>query len=184
MFDIAWSEMLLIGGVALVVIGPKDLPGALRAAGQAIGKIRRMASEFQGQFNEAMREAELTDLKKQVEDIGNSVQASTNFDPIEPMKDFGAADASKPAGADDKAMKDAEATLAKLPAPDLPAPVNIAPSPVAEPEPEARPKRRRKTVATEEPVVPAEVAAAEERPAKPARKRKTKAVAAEDGETA
>lgn len=39
MFDIAWSEMLLIGGVALVVIGPKDLPGALRTAGQAIGKI-------------------------------------------------------------------------------------------------------------------------------------------------
>lgn len=182
MFDIAWSEMLLIGGVALVVIGPKDLPGALRTAGQAIGKIRRMAAEFQGQFNDAMREAELTDLKKQVDDIGNSIQASTNFDPIEPMKDFGAADASKPA-ADDKAMKDAEATLAKLPAPDLPAPVSIEPAPVAEPAPEEKPKRRRKTVATEEPAVPAEISA-EEPPAKPARKRKTKAATAEGGETA
>jgi sec-independent protein translocase protein TatB len=183
MFDIAWSEMLLIGGVALVVIGPKDLPGALRAAGQAIGKIRRMAAEFQGQFNDAMREAELTDLKKQVEDIGNSVQASTNFDPIEPMKDFGAADASKPA-ADDKAMKDAEATLAKLPAPDLPAPVRIEPAPVAEPVPEEKPKRRRKTVATEEPAVSADVAAAEEPPAKPVRKRKARAAEVEGGETA
>lgn len=184
MFDIAWSEMLLIGGVALVVIGPKDLPGALRTAGQAIGKIRRMAAEFQGQFNDAMREAELTDLKKQVDDIGDSIQASTNFDPIEPMKDFGAADASKPAGADDKAMKDAEATLAKLPAPDLPAPVTIEPAPVAEPAPQDKPKRRRKTVATEEPAVPPEAAAAEDPPVRPARKRKTKTVTAEGGETA
>lgn len=183
MFDIAWSEMLLIGGVALVVIGPKDLPGALRTAGQAIGKIRRMAAEFQGQFNDAMREAELTDLKKQVDDIGNSVQASTNFDPIEPMKDFGAADSSKPAPTDDKAMKEAEATLAKLPAPELPEPVSIAPAPVAEPAPEEKPKRRRKTVATEEPAVPAEIVA-EAPPAKPARKRKAKAAEAEGGETA
>lgn len=184
MFDIAWSEMLLIGGVALVVIGPKDLPGALRAAGQAIGKIRRMAAEFQGQFNDAMREAELTDLKKQVEDIGNSVQASTNFDPIEPMKDFGAADASKPAGTEDKAIKDAEATLAKLPAPDLPAPLSIDPAPVASPEAEEKPKRRRKTVATEEPAAPVEAAAAKEPPAKPVRKRKAKAAEVDGGETA
>ncbi|CAD5263758.1 Sec-independent protein translocase protein TatB [Bosea sp. 62] len=183
MFDIAWSEMLLIGGVALVVIGPKELPGALRTAGQAIGKIRRMAAEFQGQFNDAMREAELTDLKKQVDDIGNSIQASTNFDPIDPMKDFGATDASKPAAADDKAMQEAEATLAALPAPELPAPVSIEPATVAEPAPEEKPKRRRKTVATEEPAVPAEIAA-EELPAKPARKRKAKAAEAEGGETA
>ncbi|WP_186421040.1 Sec-independent protein translocase protein TatB [Bosea sp. CS1GBMeth4] len=177
MFDIAWSEMLLIGGVALIVIGPKDLPGALRSAGQAIGKIRRMAAEFQGQFNDAMREAELHDLKKQVDDIGNSIQASTHFDPIEPMKDFGAADVSKPA--EDMAMKEAEATLAALPAPDLPAPVEIAPAPVAEPA--EKPKRRRKTVATEEPAVSPE---AVEPPARPARKRKTKAAVAEGGETA
>lgn len=181
MFDIAWSEMLLIGGVALIVIGPKDLPGALRSAGQAIGKIRRMAAEFQGQFNDAMREAELHDLKKQVDDIGSSIQASTNFDPIEPMKDFGAADASKPAAADETAMKDAEATLAALPAPDLPAPVEIAPAPVAEPA--EKPKRRRKTVATEEPAVAPEIAAAEP-PAKPARKRKPKTVEVDGGETA
>jgi len=77
MFDIAWSEMVLIGAVALVVIGPKDLPKALRTVGQTVGKIRRMASEFQGQFNEAMREAELADLKKQVEDVGGSVSSAS-----------------------------------------------------------------------------------------------------------
>ena len=44
MFDIAWSEMVLIGAVALVVIGPKDLPKALRTVGQTIGRVRRMAS--------------------------------------------------------------------------------------------------------------------------------------------
>ncbi|MGL4974182.1 MAG: Sec-independent protein translocase protein TatB, partial [Bosea sp. (in: a-proteobacteria)] len=65
MFDIAWSELMVIGAVALVVIGPKDLPKALRTVGEAVGKVRRMASEFQGQFNDAMREAELHDLKKQ-----------------------------------------------------------------------------------------------------------------------
>ena len=76
-----------------------------------------------------------------------------------------------------------EATLAALPAPELPAPVSIEPAPVAEPAPDEKPKRRRKTVVTEEPAVPAEVAA-EEPPAKPARKRKAKAAEAEGGETA
>ena len=69
MFDIGWSELLLIGIVALIAIGPKELPGALRTLGQWMGKLRRMASEFQGQFHEAMREAEMADLKKQVDEM-------------------------------------------------------------------------------------------------------------------
>ena len=68
MFDIGWSELLVIGVVALIAIGPKELPGVLRSVGQWMGKIRRMASEFQGQFQEAMREAEMADLKKQVDE--------------------------------------------------------------------------------------------------------------------
>ena len=68
MFDIGWGEFLLIGIVALIVIGPKELPGVLRTLGQWMTKLRRMASEFQGQFQEAMREAEMADLKKQVDD--------------------------------------------------------------------------------------------------------------------
>ncbi|MEJ1159439.1 Sec-independent protein translocase protein TatB [Prosthecomicrobium sp. N25] len=69
MLDVGWSELLIIGVVALVVVGPKDLPKLLRLAGQWMGKIRRMAAEFQGQVNEAIREAELEDVKKSVEDL-------------------------------------------------------------------------------------------------------------------
>ncbi|MGE3145926.1 MAG: Sec-independent protein translocase protein TatB [Pseudorhodoplanes sp.] len=80
MFDIGWSELLVIGVVALIAIGPKELPGVLRMIGHWAGKVRRMASEFQGQFQEAMREAEMADLKKKFDeaqsaatDFGNSI---------------------------------------------------------------------------------------------------------------
>jgi sec-independent protein translocase protein TatB len=86
MFDIGWSELVLIGIVALIVIGPKELPTALRTAGMWMGKVRRMASEFQGQFQEAMREAEMAELKKQVDEIGNSTANLTNFDPLADVK--------------------------------------------------------------------------------------------------
>jgi len=69
MFDIGWSELLLIAVVALVVIGPKDLPRAFRTFGQWTGRMKRMAREFQSQFNEALREAELEDVKKEVEGL-------------------------------------------------------------------------------------------------------------------
>ncbi|MGE0565584.1 MAG: Sec-independent protein translocase protein TatB [Pseudolabrys sp.] len=82
MFDIAWSELIIIAVVALIVIGPKELPGVLRGIGHWMGKIRRMASEFQGQFQEAMREAEVADLKKQVDDLSTSASDLTNFNPM------------------------------------------------------------------------------------------------------
>jgi sec-independent protein translocase protein TatB len=82
MFDIGWSELLVIGVVALIFIGPKELPTVLRTVGQWVTKIRRMASDFQSQFHEAMREAEMADLKKQVDDLGNTTTNLTNFDPI------------------------------------------------------------------------------------------------------
>ena len=86
MFDIGWGELLLIGVVALIVIGPKELPGTLRTLGQWMGKLRRMASEFQGQFQEAMREAELADLKKQVDDMTSQAQSYANFDPVSEVR--------------------------------------------------------------------------------------------------
>lgn len=172
MFDIAWSEFMLIGAVALVVIGPKDLPKALRTVGQAVGKIRRMAAEFQGQFNDAMREAELHDLKKQVEDVGGSVSSAmnTDFRPIEMPAS---------SGLDDAALKEAEAKLAALPAPDPLPPVEITPADVAapvEPSPEAKPKRARKAASAEA----ADESAPQPEPVKAPRKRKT--AAAEPGE--
>src|SRR5436305_14362202 len=77
MFDIGWGELLVIGVVALIAIGPKELPGTLRTIGQWMGKIRRMAADFQSQFHEAMREAEMAALKQQVETL------TSGFDPIE-----------------------------------------------------------------------------------------------------
>src|ERR1700742_24505 len=69
MFDIGWSEFLVIAGVALIAIGPKELPGVLRMIGQWMGKARKMAAEFQGQFQEAMRDAEMADLKKSLDEV-------------------------------------------------------------------------------------------------------------------
>ena len=77
MFDIGWTELLVIAVVAIVVIGPKDLPRALRTVGQWTGKVKRMARDFQSQFNEAISEAELDDVKQDVEEIGK----------IDPMAD-------------------------------------------------------------------------------------------------
>src|SRR5689334_15839261 len=69
MFDIGWSELVVIAVVALIAIGPKELPGVLRLVGQWMGKARKMAAEFQGQFQEAMREAEMADLKKSFDEV-------------------------------------------------------------------------------------------------------------------
>ena len=69
MFDIGWSEFVVIAVVALIAIGPKELPGVLRMVGQWMGKARKMAAEFQGQFQEAMREAEMADLKKTFDEV-------------------------------------------------------------------------------------------------------------------
>ena len=86
MFDIGWGELLVIGVVALVAIGPKELPGVLRTVGQWTGKLRRMATEFQNQFHEAMREAELSDLKKQVDDMTSEVRRYGSFDPVSDVR--------------------------------------------------------------------------------------------------
>src|SRR5215510_321206 len=69
MFDIGWSEIVVIAVVALIAIGPKELPGVLRMVGQWMGKARKMAAEFQSQFQEAMREAEMADLKKSFDEV-------------------------------------------------------------------------------------------------------------------
>ncbi|WP_420971441.1 Sec-independent protein translocase protein TatB [Bradyrhizobium sp. B120] len=78
MFDIGWSELVVIAVVALIAIGPKELPGVLRMVGQWMGKARKMASEFQGQFQEAMREAEMADLKKSFDEVREAATGITS----------------------------------------------------------------------------------------------------------
>jgi sec-independent protein translocase protein TatB len=82
MFELDWGKLVIIGIVALIVIGPKELPTVLRTLAQYMAKIRRMAAEFQGQFKEALREAEVSDLKKTADDLSSSVTDFTNFDPM------------------------------------------------------------------------------------------------------
>ena len=97
MFDIGWGELVVIGIVALIAIGPKELPTVLRTIGQYMGKVRRMASEFQGQFQDAMREAEMADLKKHADDLNNTVSDLGNFDPLaSAQKDIESAFEDKP----------------------------------------------------------------------------------------
>ena len=76
MFDITSSKLLILGLVALIVVGPKELPMLLRTIGKYMGIIRRQANEFRSQFDDAMRETELEQLKKDVEGMGQDMQAT------------------------------------------------------------------------------------------------------------
>src|ERR1700720_215833 len=91
MFDLDISKMIIVGIVALAVIPPKDLPRVMRTVGQTIGKMRRMATEFQGQFMEAMREvereADLDSVKKEFQAISDQAKIDTSFDPVGMMRE-------------------------------------------------------------------------------------------------
>ncbi|MEM7711366.1 MAG: Sec-independent protein translocase protein TatB [Pseudomonadota bacterium] len=74
MLDIGWSELLVIGVVALIVVGPKDLPKMFRALGEFTGKARRMAREFQTAMNDAAGESGVNDIAKDLRKIANPKQ--------------------------------------------------------------------------------------------------------------
>jgi len=117
MFDIGWSELVLIGVVALIAIGPKELPGVLRTVGQWMGKARKMAAEFQGQFQEAMREAEMADLKKSFDEVREAASGFTSNNIMTSLqKDVSSAlniaDIDKPAEAKVTEATEANATPA------------------------------------------------------------------------
>lgn len=77
MFDIDSGKLLIVAVLALIVIGPKDLPRVLRQVGQAVGKLRRMSAEFQGQFMDAIKDAEIEDIRRELKDLEKTAQ----FDP-------------------------------------------------------------------------------------------------------
>jgi len=76
MFDLTSSKLLILGVVALIVVGPKELPFLLRTIGKYVGMIRRHANEFRAQFDEAMREAELESIKKEVESVARDAETT------------------------------------------------------------------------------------------------------------
>jgi sec-independent protein translocase protein TatB len=127
MFDISWTEFLLIGIVALIVIGPKELPGVLRTLGQYTRKVRGMASEFQNQFQEAMREAEMADLKKQVDDMAHDFK---HYDPLKDVRD----DVEAMGKDIERSLDGAPAVKSEAPAAEIPAaetPAIESPAPTA-----------------------------------------------------
>jgi sec-independent protein translocase protein TatB len=131
MFDFAWSEILVIGVVALVVIGPKDLPKVLRAAGKWAGKARAIAREFQGSIEQMIRESELEEMKKEVEkvaatDIGHEIEKS-----VDPGGELQTAIAPPELGDSSSGSAPAAATTAGEAAPAVPAPEAPTPEPVA-----------------------------------------------------
>jgi sec-independent protein translocase protein TatB len=75
MFDISWSELLILGIVTLVFVGPKELPVLMRTLGKYAGMARRHANEFRAQFEAAMREAELDTMRKEVDQMQTSINS-------------------------------------------------------------------------------------------------------------
>ena len=166
MFDISWTEFLVIGVVALIVIGPKELPAVMRTLGQWTRKVRGMASEFQNQFQEAIREAEMADLKKEVDDLAHDVK---NFDPLKQVRadmenmgeDVKRSLSSTPEA--DAALSDNRAETAQTDSesePELPLALTAAePAALAAPEPQvpappAEPAREMETAAAVEAATP------------------------------
>jgi sec-independent protein translocase protein TatB len=88
MFDFAWSEIAVIAVVALVVIGPKDLPKVLRTVGTWVGKARAIAREFQSSLDQMIREAELEEVRQQVEQAAKVDMSEAIERTIDPAGDF------------------------------------------------------------------------------------------------
>ncbi len=102
MFDIGWSEMMLIAVVAIVVVGPKDLPRLMRSVGQWVRKARAMASDFHSSIDEMAREAELEEVKKSIHHV-------TNFDARQELENT----INPPDGFADPPIKDEVASVAE-----------------------------------------------------------------------
>ncbi|HXP77607.1 MAG TPA: Sec-independent protein translocase protein TatB [Stellaceae bacterium] len=150
MFDFSWSELLLIALVALVVIGPKDLPKVLRTAGKWAGKARAVANEFRSSIDQMIRESELEEVRKEVEkvaatDIGHEIEQS-----VDPKGELHASlqapeltgAVNDPAGVSETSgpsAGEAVTTPAELPAPESPHSEEAGSPAPAEQKPEKTP---------------------------------------------
>ena len=89
MLDIGWTELLVIGIVLIVVVGPKDLPPMLRAFGRMTGNLRKMAGEFRTQFDDALRETEMDEVRKTISDAQKLNPSNALRDAINPLRQMG-----------------------------------------------------------------------------------------------
>jgi sec-independent protein translocase protein TatB len=146
MFDIGWTELLVIAVVLIVVVGPKDLPPMLRAFGKMTQRARKVAGEFRAQFDEALREAELDDVRRTIGDAQKLNPVNSLREAMNPLRQMGneiKADlqkavekpsAERPAGTENKTEVPPAAVSAPAPALSLPeTPPVVAPAPAPEP---------------------------------------------------
>jgi len=89
MFDIGWSELLVIAVVLIVVVGPKDLPPMIRAFGKTMAGLRKMAGEFRSQFDEALKEADMDDVRQTISDVRNLNPTNSLRDAMNPLRQLG-----------------------------------------------------------------------------------------------
>jgi sec-independent protein translocase protein TatB len=145
MFDISWSELLILGLVTLIFVGPKELPRFLGTLGRYAGVVRRQANEFRAVFEQAMREAEMEELKKEVRSVSDGVKASLDdatrsVNEIKQAAKVDTATAPK-TGTDAVATADAGGSTPPAPAESADASAAAAtPAPVT-PMPEAEPAK-------------------------------------------
>lgn len=83
MFDVSWTEILVVAVIAIIVVGPKELPGMLRAFGKTFGQVRRTAREFQSTFNDALREAE---RQANLDDVRKDIDSVRGMDPTKALR--------------------------------------------------------------------------------------------------
>lgn len=172
MFDIGWSELLIIAVVAVVVVGPRELPGMLRTFGKYMGQMRRMAGDFQRQFNDALKEAELDEVRKGIESVRSVNPLNQMKDSLNPLKAAG--DDLRKAIEDPGAPKPGSRSEPEPAAPAAGASADAAPAP-------AKPASAKATKAAAKPAAPkpasAKPAAKTTASAKPAAKAAAKPAA-------
>ncbi|UWU16230.1 Sec-independent protein translocase protein TatB [Rhizobium sullae] len=177
MFDIGWTELLVIAVVLIVVVGPKDLPPMLRAFGKMTQRARKVAGEFRAQFDEALREADLDDVRQTISDAQRLNPANSLREAMNPLRQMGndiKADLQKATAVENKT--EAPPVSAPEPSMSLPeTPPVVAPAP--EPTVVEKPKAARKPRAAAGKAPPAAAIAAAPA-AKPKRAAAAKTVAA------
>lgn len=141
MFDIGWSELAVVACVTILVVGPKELPGLLRTMGKTVGQLRRMAGDFQKQFDDAIREAELHEVKKTMQapfqPLEDARKAALEFQ-SDVNKTVNSTGAEIAAAAKDKPRIPA-GVMDPLPTPVMPEPAKAVPAAAAAPAAPAPP---------------------------------------------
>ncbi|RUM25176.1 twin-arginine translocase subunit TatB [Rhizobium vallis] len=133
MFDIGWTELLVIAVVLIVVVGPKDLPPMLRAFGKMTQRARKVAGEFRAQFDEALREAELDDVRQTISDAQKLNPVNSLREAMNPLRQMGneiKADLQKSTTVtENKTELPADAVAAPTPSMSLPETPPLVPTP-------------------------------------------------------